>query len=113
AAGTPTGGRQPRAQRGRTAPQGIHVAALAPRKPVTAFDVSVGISPRQSFDSWAEFVKGLEAEGVRRLWAIDSQHAMKDVYTGLVVAALNTTRSGVGTGVRRAATPHTRATANG
>src|SRR5207302_10691972 len=93
-------------------PQGIHVAALAPRKPVTAFDVSVGISPRQSFDSWAGFVKGLEAEGVRRLWAIDSQLAMKDVYTGLVVAALNTTRIGLGTGVTNAVTRHPTVTAN-
>ena len=79
---------------------------------MTAFDVSVGISPRQSFDSWAEFVKGLEAEGVRRLWAIDSQLAMKDVYTGLVVAALNTTRIGLGTGVTNAVTRHPTVTAN-
>ena len=79
---------------------------------MTAFDVSVGISPRQSFDSWAGFVKGLEAEGVRRLWAIDSQLAMKDVYTGLVVAALNTTRIGLGTGVTNAVTRHPTVTAN-
>jgi len=44
---------------------------------MTQFDVSVGISPRQSFDSWAAFVAGLEAEGVRRIWVIDSQLAMR------------------------------------
>jgi len=79
---------------------------------VTQFDVSVGISPRQSFESWAKFVAELEAEGVRRVWVIDSQLAMKDVYAGLVVAALNTTRIGLGTGVTNAVTRHPTVTAN-
>ena len=79
---------------------------------MTSFDVSAGISPRQSFDSWAAFVAGLEAEGVRRVWVIDSQLAMKDVYAGLVVAALNTTRVGLGTGVTNAVTRHPTVTAN-
>jgi 5,10-methylenetetrahydromethanopterin reductase len=79
---------------------------------MTQFDVSVGISPRQSFDSWAEFVAGLEAEGVRRIWVIDSQLAMKDVYAGLVIAALNTQRVGLGTGVTNAVTRHPTVTAN-
>ena len=76
------------------------------------FDVSVGISPRQSFDRWAAFVAGLEAEGVGRVWVIDSQLAMKDVYAGLVVAALNTRRIGLGTGVTNAVTRHPTVTAN-
>lgn len=79
---------------------------------MTQFDVSVGISPRQSFESWAAFVAGLEAEGVRRIWVIDSQLAMKDVYAGLVVAALNTQRVGLGTGVTNAVTRHPTVTAN-
>jgi 5,10-methylenetetrahydromethanopterin reductase len=79
---------------------------------MTQFDVSVGISPRQSFDSWGKFVAELEAEGVRRVWVIDSQLAMKDVYAGLVVAALNTTRIGLGTGVTNAVTRHPTVTAN-
>jgi 5,10-methylenetetrahydromethanopterin reductase len=79
---------------------------------VSTFDVSVGISPRQSFDSWGRFVAELEAEGVRRVWVIDSQLAMKDVYAGLVVAALNTTRIGLGTGVTNAVTRHPTVTAN-
>src|SRR5205823_11484419 len=69
-------------------------------------------SPRQSFASWATFVDGLEAEGVGRLWVIDSQLAMKDVYAGLVVAALNTTKMGLGTGVTNAVTRHPTVTAN-
>jgi 5,10-methylenetetrahydromethanopterin reductase len=79
---------------------------------MTQFDVSVGISPRQSFESWAKFVAELEAEGVGRVWVIDSQLAMKDVYAGLVVAALNTTRIGLGTGVTNAVTRHPTVTAN-
>ena len=75
-------------------------------------DVSAGISPRQSFDSWAKFVAELEAEGVERVWVIDSQLAMKDVYAGLVVAALNTSRIGLGTGVTNAVTRHPSVTAN-
>src|SRR6266849_1058777 len=74
-------GPQPGAPRGGAAATTVD---LAPRR-VSGFDVSVGISPRQSFDSWASFVRGLEAEGVQRVWVIDSQLAMKDVYAGLVV----------------------------
>src|SRR5713101_7411492 len=76
------------------------------------FDISVGISPRQSFESWATFVAALEAEGVGRVWVIDSQLAMKDVYTGLVVAALNTKWLDLGTGVTNAVTRHPTITAN-
>lgn len=79
---------------------------------MTQFDVSVGISPRQSFESWATFVAELEADGVRRVWVIDSQLAMKDVYAGLVVAAMNTKRIGLGTGVTNAVTRHATVTAN-
>lgn len=75
-------------------------------------DVSVGISPRQSFNSWATFISGLEAEGVQRVWVIDSQLAMKDVYAGLVVAALNSRTIGLGTGVTNAVTRHPTVTAN-
>ena len=79
---------------------------------MTQFDVSVGISPRQSFASWATFVAALEAEGVGRVWVIDSQLAMKDVYAGLLVAALNTKSLGLGTGVTNAVTRHPTITAN-
>lgn len=78
---------------------------------MSSSDVSVGISPRQSFESWAALCADLEREGVRRIWAIDSQLAMKDVYAGLVVAALNTSRVGLGTGVTNAVTRHPTVTA--
>ena len=79
---------------------------------MTAFDVSAGISPRQSLESWSDFVAALEAEGVRRMWVIDSQLAMKDAYAGLTVAAMNTKRIGLGTGVTNAVTRHPTVTAN-
>ena len=79
---------------------------------MTTSDVSVGISPRQSFESWASFVAGLEAEGVHRVWVIDSQLAMQDVYAGLVVAALSSKTLGLGTGVTNAVTRHPTVTAN-
>ena len=79
---------------------------------MTGSDVSVGISPRQTFESWASFIAGLEAEGVQRVWVIDSQLAMKDVYAGLVVAALNSKTLRLGTGVTNAVTRHPTVTAN-
>ena len=79
---------------------------------MTGSDVSVGISPRQSFQGWAAFVAELERDGVGRIWVIDSQLAMKDVYAGLVVAALNTSHVGLGTGVTNAVTRHPTVTAN-
>jgi 5,10-methylenetetrahydromethanopterin reductase len=98
---------QPRRDQSRT--QG---SARSPQEEVVNFDVSAGVSAHQSFDSWAAFVRGLEAEGVRRLWVIDSQLAIKDVYAGLVVAAMNTQRLGLGTGVTNAVTRHPSVTAN-
>jgi len=77
-----------------------------------SFDVSAGISPRQTWESWAEFASGLEREGVGRLWVIDSQLAMKDVYAGLIVAAINTGKLGLGTGVTNAVTRHPTVTVN-
>lgn len=79
---------------------------------MTAFDVSAGISPKQSLENWSGFVKELEREGVGRIWVIDSQLAMKDVYAGLMMAALNTSTVGLGTGVTNAVTRHPTVTAN-
>src|SRR5205823_5049219 len=98
------GSGQPGAARSRDKAKAIHVAPRPTRQEMTQFDVSVGISPRQSFESWAGFMAALEAEGVGRVWVIDSQLAMKDVYAGLVVAALNTKWLDLGTGVTNAVT---------
>jgi len=74
--------------------------------------ISIGISPRQSLASWRELAAELEAEGVERLWLIDSQLAMKDVYAGLYLAALATSRLELGTGVTNPLTRHPTVTAN-
>src|SRR6266480_4750211 len=55
------GGLEPRT------PGGAEAAAEESDGQLTPFDVSVGISPRQSFESWGSFVAQLEAEGVRRV----------------------------------------------
>ena len=74
--------------------------------------ISIGISPRQSLASWRELVTELESSGVERLWLIDSQLAMKDVYAGLYLAAEATTRMELGTGVTNPLTRHPTVTAN-
>jgi 5,10-methylenetetrahydromethanopterin reductase len=62
-------------------------------------DVSIGISPRESLADWAKLASDLEDRGVDRIWLIDSQMAMKDVYAGLITAALGTHRVELGPGV--------------
>lgn len=74
--------------------------------------LSLGISPRESFSDWIEFVQALDRRQVDRLWLIDSQLAMKDVYTGLATAALHTERLELGTGVTNVVTRHPTVTAN-
>ncbi|HET8672928.1 MAG TPA: LLM class flavin-dependent oxidoreductase [Thermoleophilaceae bacterium] len=74
-------------------------------------DVSVGVSPRERLADWADFGAALEDHGVDRIWLIDSQLAMKDVYAGLVAAALKTRRVELGTGVTNLVTRHPTVTA--
>lgn len=74
--------------------------------------ISLGISPREPFADWIRFAQALDERGVERLWLIDSQLAMKDVYTGLATAALNTRRLELGTGVTNVITRHPTVTAN-
>jgi len=74
--------------------------------------VSIGISPRQPLSSFGSQAAELEAEGVSRLWLIDSQLAMKDVYAGLAVAAQHTERMLLGTGVTNPLTRHPTVTAS-
>jgi 5,10-methylenetetrahydromethanopterin reductase len=74
--------------------------------------VSLGISPRQSLKDWMELAGQLERAGVDRIWLIDSQLAMKDVYVGLASAALSTTRIEFGPGVTNPFTRHPTVTGN-
>jgi 5,10-methylenetetrahydromethanopterin reductase len=76
------------------------------------FSISLGISPRESLADWIGFAQALEEREVDRVWLIDSQLAMKDVYTGLAMAALNTRRLQLGTGVTNVITRHPTVTAN-
>ncbi len=74
--------------------------------------ISLGISPRESLADWMSFVQELDRRDVDRLWLIDSQLAMKDVYTGLALAALHTRNLQLGTGVTNVITRHPTVTAN-
>jgi 5,10-methylenetetrahydromethanopterin reductase len=73
--------------------------------------VSVGIGPRESLRDWSGFSAELEQSGVDRIWLIDSQLAMKDVYAGLQAAASHTERLELGTGVTNLLTRHPSVTA--
>jgi 5,10-methylenetetrahydromethanopterin reductase len=67
-------------------------------------EVSIGISPREPLRDWMKLAAQLEQRGVKRIWLIDSQLAMKDVYAGLLTAALATETLELGTGVTNLAT---------
>ena len=73
--------------------------------------ISIGISPRQPLLAFAEQVAELEEAGAGRVWLIDSQLAMKDVYVGLALAALRTRTALLGTGVTNPLTRHPTVTA--
>ncbi len=75
-------------------------------------DVSIGISPRESLGDWARLAAELEQRGVDRIWLIDSQMAMKDVYAGLITAALATDRIELGPGVTNLKTRNLTVTAS-
>jgi 5,10-methylenetetrahydromethanopterin reductase len=74
--------------------------------------VSLGISPRESLADWMQLAAQLEERGVSRIWLIDSQLAMKDVYAGLVAASLATHRVQLGPGVTNIVTRDPTVTAN-
>lgn len=77
-----------------------------------SISISIGISPRESLRDWMRFCGEAERGGVSEMWLIDSQLAMKDVYTGLSLAALATERMTLGTGVTNLHTRHPTVTAN-
>jgi len=76
------------------------------------YSVSLGISPRQPLTGWVDLAVQLEQRGVERIWLIDSQLAMKDVYVGLALAAQATSRIELGTGVTNILTRHPTVTAD-
>src|ERR1700716_3526131 len=80
--------------------------------PAATLTVSVGVSPRQPLAAWAKLAGELEEEGVGRIWLVDSQLAMKDVYAGLLLAAQSTRRAQLGPGVTNPLTRHPTVTAS-
>lgn len=76
------------------------------------FGVSLGISPREQLREWISLADQLDQRGVDRIWLIDSQLAMKDVYAGLTTAALATRRAELGPGVSNIATRDVTVTAS-
>jgi 5,10-methylenetetrahydromethanopterin reductase len=79
---------------------------------MTGIGVSIGISPREPLGEWMKLGPELERYGVSRIWLIDSQLAMKDVYAGLVAAALATETVELGPGVTNLITRHPTVTAS-
>ena len=78
----------------------------AQNDPELKLGVSLGISPRQPLTAFAAQAAELEAGGAERIWLIDSQLAMKDVFAGLALAALHTKSAWLGTGVTNPITRH-------
>lgn len=79
---------------------------------IKEFGFSVGVSPRESFGSFAEVAAEADRSGCSALWVIDSQLAMKDAYVAMTVAAGATDRTLIGPGVTNVFTRHPTVTAN-
>lgn len=77
-----------------------------------SFGLSVGISAREPLRRIIDIAKTAEERGFDALWLIDSQAAMKDVYVALSIAAMETQRIRLGTGVTNPITRHVTVTAN-
>jgi 5,10-methylenetetrahydromethanopterin reductase len=77
-----------------------------------SFGVSVGASPRESLRQFGELAADIESCGFDAIWVVDFQLGLKDVYAALAIAALNTHRIMLGTGVTNLITRHPTVTAN-
>lgn len=76
------------------------------------FGLSFGISAREPLRRIGEIARTAEEQGFDAAWVIDSQVAMKDVHVALTVAAMETRRIRLGTGVTNPITRHVTVTAN-
>ncbi|MFQ6022690.1 MAG: LLM class flavin-dependent oxidoreductase [Acidiferrobacterales bacterium] len=79
---------------------------------VSRFGISLGVSPRESFEKVGEIAKAAEARGFEVLWFIDHQLGMKDVYTAMNIAAIATEKIRIGSAVTNLQTRHPTVTAN-
>jgi len=79
---------------------------------VTAFGLSVGISPREPTRRIGDLAQAAEAAGFDAAWILDSHLVMRDVYVSLATAAHATSKIKLGTGVTNPLTRHITVTAN-
>ena len=74
--------------------------------------MSLGISPREPITHNTEVIQNAEALGFDAAYITDVQLSMKDPYTAMTLAALNTSKIHLGTGVTQAVTRHPSTIAN-
>lgn len=74
--------------------------------------LSLGLSPRESFDRWLSIAKRAEEIGVDMLWVVDSQMAMKDAYVAMALLGRETRKVKFGPGVTNLVTRHPTVVAN-
>lgn len=74
--------------------------------------LSLGVSPRETFDRFISIGKCAEEAGVDMMWIIDSQMAMKDAYISMALLGRETRRIKFGPGVTNLLTRHPTVVAN-
>jgi 5,10-methylenetetrahydromethanopterin reductase len=74
--------------------------------------LSLGVSPRESFDRFISIGKRAEALGASMMWIVDSQLAMKDAYVALALLGRETSTINFGPGVTNLVTRHPTVVAN-
>jgi 5,10-methylenetetrahydromethanopterin reductase len=70
------------------------------------FGISIGISPRESFEHTVEIVKTAERLGFDSVWIADVHLSMKNCFIGLALCAVQTERILLGTGVLNPVSRH-------
>ncbi|MGI9334576.1 MAG: LLM class flavin-dependent oxidoreductase, partial [Gammaproteobacteria bacterium] len=70
------------------------------------------MSPREPLVQVGDLARAVEDYGFELLWFIDHQLGMKDVYAAMNLAAINTSRIGIGSAVTNLVTRHPTVTAN-
>jgi 5,10-methylenetetrahydromethanopterin reductase len=79
---------------------------------MTTFGLSMGVSSREPMRRIGSLAERADHHGFDALWVIDSHLVMGDVYAGLAVAAMSTSKLRLGTGVTNPLTRHITVTAN-
>ena len=79
---------------------------------VKGFGISMGVSPRETFDQIGAIAGKAEELGFEALWFIDHQLGMKDVYAAMNVSAMATGSIEIGCAVTNLRTRHPTVTAN-